>query len=328
VSPLGLVGIAAAVLAISAAPAAAADPFSAVALAFHPKSNTLVLARGQDGGLRLVDFADPAKPAERALAVKASAAAFLPDGRIVAGGGDGTLRILSPEGAETGIIRASATPVASLAVSPRHIAAADETLAVRIWLHDGKSVGRPLQMRRQRSDSACGTSAVAIAPDDTAVAALSCTGNVYVWSLAGQAVAVPRGRGEYEGCCGWQIGFSADGRFLIARRSFQPGYDAFVWTRRGGQLAGGRQFPNTEQVRQFDVLPNTPELLILDELGLRRLAPGGTPKGAVLVAKEAGNAMRGFAVSADGTRIATIEGEDDIVLRAGDGAVLGRMALR
>jgi hypothetical protein len=184
-------------------------------------------------------------------------------------------------------------------------------------------------MRRQKVEAPCATSAVGLAPDDSAVAAIACTGDVYVWTLAGQAVTVPRGRGEYEGCCGWQIGFSADGRFLIARRSFQPGYDAYVWARRGGRLTGGRQFPGSEQLRQFAVLPNSPELLILDELGLRRLTPAGA-KGAALVPKEkdAPATMRGFAVSSDGTRVATIEGDDDIVYRAGDGKILGRIALR
>ena len=194
----------------------------------------------------------------------------------------------------------------------------------------GESWRKPVahRPRRQRVDIPCTTSAVAIAPDETAVAAISCTGDVYVWSLAGRAAAVPRGRGGYEGCCGWQIGFSADGKFLIARRSGQPGYDAYVWTRRGGALAGGRQFPGSDQLREFAVLPNTPELLILDALGLRRLAPGGGPRGALLVPQETDRTVRGFAVSADGTRIATIEGEDDVVYRAADGKILGRSALR
>jgi hypothetical protein len=50
----------------------------------------------------------------------------------------------------------------------------------------------------------------------------------------------------------------------------------------------------------------------------------------VLVPQEQGQqgAIRGFAASADGTRIATIEGEDEIVYRAGDGKILGRFALR
>lgn len=314
----------------AAAPAAVADPFSALAIDIHPRSNTLVLAHGQDGELRLVDFADPAKPAARALPPKATAAAFLPDGRLVVGGADGTVRLWSLEtGAEAAAIRASSSPILSLAVSARHIAGVDEKLTVRLWQQDGRGVGHALQMRRQKSEAPCATSAVGLAPDESAVAAIACSGDVYVWTLAGQAVAVPRGRGEYEGCCGWQIGFTADGRHLIARRSFQPGYDAYVWTRRGGRLAGGRQFPGTEQLRQFAVLPNTPELLILDELGLRRLTPAGA-KGAALLPKEkdAPATMRGFAVSSDGTRIATIEGEDDVVYRAGDGKILGRLALR
>jgi hypothetical protein len=315
---------------LAASPAAAAEPFSAAALVFHSKSNALVLARNYEGELRLADFADPAKPAARALPLKAPAAEFLPDGRLALGGADGTIRLWSLEtGAEAAAIRASASPILSLGVSARHIASVDERLTVRIWQHDGRGVGRPLQMRRQKGEAPCATSAVGLASDDSVVAAISCTGDVYVWSLAGQALAVPRGRGEYEGCCGWQIGFAADGRFMIARRSFQPGYDAFVWTRRGGQLAGGRQFPGTEQLRQFAVLPNTPELLILDELGLRRLTPTGA-KGAALVAKEkeAEATIRGFALSADATRIATLEGEDDIVYRSGDGKILGRSALR
>ena len=75
------------------------------------------------------------------------------------------------------------------------------------------------------------------------------------------------------------------------------------------------------------MLANAQDLLILDRAGLRRLAPGGGPKGAVLVPQEADGAVRGFAVSADGTRIATIEGEE-LVYRAGDGKPLGRLALR
>jgi WD40 repeat protein len=287
-----------------------------------------VLARSYDGALRLVDFADPAKPVERALAAKASAATFLPDGRLLVGGPDGTLRLWTPDGAEAGVIRASDASIGSLAVSRRYVASVDAKLAVRLWQPEGRSFGRPLAMRRQRVDIPCTTSAVAIAPDETAVAAISCTGDVYVWTLAGQAVAVPRGRGGYEGCCGWQIGFSADGKFLIARRSGQPGYDAYVWTRRGGALAGGRLFPGSDQLSDFAVLPNTPELLILDAVGLRRLAPGGGPKGAVLVPQEADRPLRSFAVSADGTRIATIEGDGDIVYRAGDGKILGRSTLR
>lgn len=312
------------IAALAAAPAFPAEPFSAAAIAFDPKSITLVLARGYEGDLRLVDFADPAKPAARALAPKATAAVFLIDGRLAAGGADGTIRLWSLEtGAETARIQASVSPIASLAVSPRHIAAVDENLVLRIWQHDGRSVGRPLQMRRQKSDAPCTSSAVALAPDETAVAAISCTGDVYAWTLSGQILTVPRGRGEYEGCCGWQIGFSADGRYLVARRSYQPGYEAFVWTRRGGQLAGGRLLPGSDQLKQFALLPNTADLLIYDALGLRRLSPTGA-KGAVIVPE----GMRGFAVSADGSRIATLMDGQELVFRAGDGRVLGRIALQ
>jgi len=318
-------------ISVLGAAGAAAEPFAPLELAFHPKSNTVVLARGE-GALRLIDFADPTKPVDRAITFTATAVAFLPDGqRFVTGGGDGMLRFWSLEGSESGTpFRASDAPIRSIAVSARgrFLATVDDRLAIRIWQANGQVFGRTLQMQRQRVDYPCTASGVAFAPDELAIAAISCTNNVYLWSLAGQPVAVPRGRDSYESCCGVRIGFSADGRYLIARRSFQPGYDAYFWSRRAGALAGGRKFPGAESVREFAPLPNTSELLILDQSGLRRLWPGGGIAGATLVPGEPANAIRAFAVSADGSRVATIEADDVVVIRDGTGAPLGRISPR
>ena len=116
-------------------------------------------------------------------------------------------------------------------------------------------------------------------------------------------------------------------RFLIARRGYQPGYDAFVWTLRGGRVEGGRKFEEAVEVRDFAVLLGAAELVILDALGLRRVEAGGM-RGAMLVPGEAAAQIRGIAVSADEARLATIEPDDTIVYRAGDGAPLGRISLR
>lgn len=321
---LGLVSAIAPASAETAPPAS--EPFAPVALAFHPRSNTLVLARGSDG-LRLIDFADPGNPVARApIASKAMAAAFLVDGaRIVTGGADGMLRFWSLDGTEAGApIRASAAPIAGIVVSPRggYIAAVDETLAIRLWRADGSGFGRPLNLPRQRGSFPCTRSDVAFSPDESLIAAISCTNTVMLWRVAGQPMAVPGGREGYEACCGVRIGFTADGRFLVASRSFQPGFTGYIWPVRNGRPGAIREFPGTTSLRAFAALPDG--LLILDEAGLRRLDPAGRALGeAILRGEEAAN-VQIIAVSADAMRIATIESGDAILLRAADGAALGR----
>jgi WD40 repeat protein len=329
--PLGLVRIAAAIVFLFFAPAAAAEPFSLAAIAFHPKSNTLVLARGHNGELRLVDFAEPGKPAARAFGAKIGAAIFLNDGRrIVTGGADGTVRIWSPEATEAGApILGSGEAITSIAVSAsdRFLATVDRNLTLRIWQAEGPGFRQRLQIPLQPKSNPSEGSDVAFVPDESAVAAISLFGNVFMRTIDGRPVAVPRARGDYESCCGVRIGFSGDGRFLIARRGYQPGYDAFVWTLRGGRVEGGRKFEEAVEVRDFAVLQGAAELVILDALGLRRVEAGGM-RGAMLVPGEAAAQIRGIAVSADEARLATIEPDDTIVYRAGDGAPLGRISLR
>src|SRR5262249_16624922 len=159
------------------------------------------------------------------------------------------------------------------------------------------------------------------------IAVISCRNNVHLRTREGRAIAVPRGREDYESCCGVKIGFSADGRFLIARRGYQPGFDAFVWTVSAGRLAGGQKFPHAPSVRDFAGLPGTAQLLILAQAGGRGLGPAGAP-GATLVPAESASGIQALAVSADGSRIATIEPDDIIVYRASTGAPLGRIPLR
>lgn len=301
--------------------------FEPAALAFHPQSSALLLVRG-DTGVRVLDFGDPRNPLVRtAISVRARAAAFMPDGaRIVTGDTGGMLRFWSLDGHEAGApIQASTAQIESLTVSPsgRFIAVADSTLAIRLRQPDGKSLGRLMQMRRQRVESPCTRIHVASAPDEMRIAAISCTNEVAMWSVAGWPIAVPGGRDAYEACCAVRVGFTADGRFLVAVRAYQPGFDGFVWPLARGGVGARRTFPRTDSLRDFAMLPGGHELLVLDKDGIRRTNARGQPRGPTLVPPQPDVYVGAVAASADGTRIATIE-EGAIVLRAGDGALLTR----
>jgi len=321
---VGLIAIASA--AASSLTPAAADEYSIAALAFHPKSNALVLARG-DGELRLVDFSDPAKPVVRGFGAKIGAAAFLSDGSgIVTGGEDGALRVWSLGGADAGApIHAGKEPIIGVAVSARgrFLAAVDRNLALRIWQASdtGFRLAREIQLVRKfgsPGDTSRGdgrvpgvvwaeSADVAFAPDESMVAVITSFNNVYVSRIDGRAITVPRGSGDYESCCGVRILFTADGRFMIARRGAQPGYSAFVWTVRAGRLAGGREFPGLTQPREFAALPSGAELLVADGAGLRRVTAGTMVGADLLPAGPEEERFQHVAVSADGARIATAE---------------------
>jgi hypothetical protein len=180
-----------------------------------------------------------------------------------------------------------------------------------------------MQMRRQRGEFPCTRIHVAIAPDEKRIAAISCTNEVAMWSVAGRPIAVPGGRDRYEACCSVRVGFTADGRFLVAVRAYQPGFGGFVWPLAGVSVGARRDFPRTDSLRDFAMLPGGHELLVLDKDGIRRGSARDEPRGPTLVPPQPDAYVSAVAASADGTRIATIE-ESAVVLRAGDGTLLTR----
>jgi hypothetical protein len=308
---------------------AAAD-FAAVSLTFHPTSNAVLMVRGRESGVRIVDFTDLAKPAEREITAAERAADFLPDGSRIAIGEPGLLRIVSLDGKSAAATVATATErIVAVSAAPRgrFIALVDQKMVLQVWEMAEPAPRRRVHERLERISDYCAGGDVAFAPDESAVAAISCFNNVHVRTLAGRAIAVPRGRESYESCCGVKIRFSPDGRFLIARRGFQPGWDAFLWTFRGGVLAGGRKLPGADYVRDFAFVKGTRELLVLDKGGLRRIDSAAAGRATTLVAITP-EENDGLALSADGARLATIEGDNNIVLRALSGAVLARITLR
>jgi hypothetical protein len=316
-------------LTASAANAAAAD-FAAVSLTFHPTSSALLLVRGRESGVRLVDFTDLAKPVEREISATTRAADFLADGARIAIGEAGVLRIVALDGKSAAVETATQTErivAVSASLRGRNVALLDQKIVLQVWEVAAPSLRRRVHERLERIADRCIGGDVTFAPDESAVAAISCFNNVHVRTLAGRAIAVPRARESYESCCGVKIRFSHDGRFLIARRGFQPGWDAYLWTFSGGVFAGGRKLPGTDYVRDFAFVKGTRDLLVLDKGGLRRLDPSAPGRGTTLV-EMSPEENDGVALSADGTRVATIEGENNIVLRALSGAVLGRITLR
>jgi hypothetical protein len=321
---------AALLLFLLSAGAAAAEQFTAVSLTFHPTSNALLMVRGRESGVRIVDFTDLAKPAEREITASTRAADFLADGSRIAVGETGKLRIVSLDGKSAAApVETSTERIVAVSASPRgrSIALLDQKMVLQIWEMVEVSPRRRVHERLERISDSCAGGDVAIAPDESAVAAISCFNNVHVRTLAGRAIAIPRGREGYESCCGVKLRFSPDGRVMIARRGFQPGWDAFLWTVRGSVFAGGRKLPGTDMVRDFAFVKGTRELLVLDKGGLRRINPAAPGRATTLVAMTP-EENDGLALSADGTRLATIEGDNNIVLRALSGAVLGRITLR
>lgn len=309
---------------------ARAEEFSAHALAFHPSSPALVLVRGRAGGVRIVDFADPAKPAEREISAGAEAADFVGDGARIVLGEKGRLRLVALDGKDAGPgAEAAREPIIAVAVSPRERAVAllDRKLGLQLWDWRDGPVRRRWQAVLDRTTDYCIAGDVAFAPDESAVAAITCFNNVHVRTRAGQAVAVPRGRDGYESCCGVKIRFSPDGGFLVARRGAQPGWSAHLWTYRGGALSGGREFPGTKYARDIAFVRGTREVIVLDEAGLRRLDPLA-PRRATKLLEISAQETGAIAVSADGARLATIEGDNTIAYRTLAGAPLGRITLR
>lgn len=315
---------------ICAAGGAQAREFAARVLAFHPASATLVLVRGREGGVRLVDFGDPAKPLEREISAEAQAANFVGDGARIVLGEKGRIRVVSLDGKSAGAdVEAAKEPIIAVAVSPREQAVAllDQKLGLQVWDWRGGAVRRRWQAVLDRTTDYCIAGDVAFAPDESAVAAITCFNNVHVRTLAGRAVAVPRGRDGYESCCGVRIAFSPDGRYLVARRGAQPGWSAYLWTYRGGALSGGREFPGTEFARDVAFLKGTRDVIVLDISGLRRVDPHA-PRRATKLLEISAQESEAIAVSADGSRLAMIEGDNTITYRALGGALLGRIALR
>jgi hypothetical protein len=309
---------------------ARAEPFAAHALGFHPTSNTLLMVRGREGGVRIVDFADPAKPLERELSAVAQAADFIGDGARIVLGEKGLLRVVSLDGKSAGPdVEAAPEPIIAVAVSPRGgaLALLDRKIGLQLWDFGNGPVRRRWQATLERVSDYCVAGDVAFAPDESAVAAISCFNNIYVRSRAGRAIAVPRGREGYESCCGVKIRFSLDGQFLVGRRGAQPGWSAHLWTYRGGVLSGGRVFPGTDYARDIAFLKGTREVLVLDKDGLRRIDPLAPRRATTLLAISP-QETDAIAVSADGARLAMIEGGDAITFRALGGALLGSIKLR
>lgn len=321
---------AALLLLICAAGGARADEFAARMLAFHPTSATLVMVRGREGGVRIVDFGDPAKPVEREISPAAQGANFIGDGTRIVLGEKGRLRVVTLNGKSAGAeIEAAKEPIIAVAVSPREKAVAllDRKLGLQLWDWRDGPVLRRWQAVLDRTTDYCIAGDVAFAPDESAVAAITCFNNVHVRTLAGRAVAVPRGRDGYESCCGVKIRFSPDGRFLVARRGAQPGWSAHLWTYRGGVLAGGREFPGTKYARDIAFLKGTRDVIVLDDAGLRRVDPLA-PRRATMLLQVSAQETEAIAVSADGARLAMIEGDNAITYRVLGGALLGRIELR
>jgi hypothetical protein len=92
-------------------------------------------------------------------------------------------------------------------------------------------------------------------------------------------------------------------------------------------LSGGRVFPGTDYARDIAFLKGTREVLVLDKDGLRRIDPLAPRRATTLLAISP-QETDAIAVSADGARLAMIEGGDAITFRALGGALLGSIKLR
>jgi cytochrome c len=113
-------------------------------VAFTPDGRSLVSV-GYDGELRIWPLTG-STPNAVTLASPLNAVAVAPDGEIITGGADGTLRFLTSEARETGEAQAALTPIVALAISMDGtlIAAAGIGGSVAIIDRKARSIARTL----------------------------------------------------------------------------------------------------------------------------------------------------------------------------------------
>src|SRR5499427_849496 len=145
-------------------------------VAFTPDRRSLVSV-GYDRELRIWPLAG-GTPNIVTLASPLNAVAIAPDGEIVTGGADGTLRFLTAEGQESGEAQAGQTPIVALAISAdgTSVAAAGIGGAVAVIDRKTRSIARTL------SDPGSPVWSVAFLPDNATLLTGGADGKIRRWN--------------------------------------------------------------------------------------------------------------------------------------------------
>jgi WD40 repeat protein len=261
------------------------------------------------GTVRLLDFADPARPrVALTLGDKFSAAAALPDGRLLTGGGDGMVRFWSQAGTE------AEPPLPMLgrmidhvrvSAKGRFLAAADVTGRIRLWRREGARWTAVATVEALAPSGECffdpGVSSLAFSPDETLLAASPCPGGIAAWTTAGRQLAVTLPPSA-EGGLGHHLTFSADGRHLAAHFQFQPGSLRFVWPVEGERFGVANEI-NREETLAIAAHPRSNGFVVADGEGILVHDAVGRPLAKLIHAAR----LTALAVSADGARLAAVE---------------------
>jgi cytochrome c len=154
-------------------------------VAFAPDGRSLISV-GYDHELRIWPIG-AGTPAVIRLPSPLNAVTVVPDGEIIAGGADGTIRFLTPDGKQTGEVSATPTPIIALAISTDGtlIAAAGIGGTVAIVDHKARSVLRTLV------GSGMPVWSVAFLPDGATLLTGGADGKIRRWNVrTGDAVGL------------------------------------------------------------------------------------------------------------------------------------------
>lgn len=291
---------------------------AAVVALEYARNDGALLSAGRDGEIH-IHTAKGLLRGKAALAPAVSAVALTPSGDLAAAGGeDGTITLIEPDGTAAGQIEAHKGPVGALAISPDGallISAGDDGVA-RLWsLPDGAPRGQLLG----HTGPVLG---VAVSPDGARLATAGWDGTVRVWKLPGgeaeRTITVSESDG-FSSTAILDIAISPDSAALAAASS---GGEVRLYGLTDGDDRGELIMPGGVWVLRAAYAPGGGLLAALDENGQVIVwGPDGEPLGTAKVPGAADLAWVGERV------LATAGGERGAQLWAlGDGPLVALAA--